>query len=57
MIGKNVLKKGPHTFYMKKVASGKLVEIEVCCNLGDADQKYSGKKFEKQKYKKYDDLK
>jgi len=25
---------------MKKVASVKLAEIEICCSLGDADQKF-----------------
>lgn len=33
MTEKNVLKKGPRTFYIKKVVSGKLIEIEICCNL------------------------
>jgi len=32
---------------MKKVASVKLAEIEICCSLGGADQKFSGAKSPK----------
>jgi len=32
--------KRSRTFYIKKVASVKLAKIEICCSLGDADQKF-----------------
>jgi len=42
---------------MKKVASVKLAEIEICCSLG-GDQKFpEAKKSKNQKYKRYNDLK
>jgi len=42
---------------MKKVASVKLAEIEICCSLGSVDRKFPEAKSPKNKNKRYDDLK